>query len=101
MYRQVIELCIVKLVLLKQYNIIYNNIRQNGMCTIKIIALFLTQNNIKSGHFFSHNEIDLSSLSDLVFFLNNINCRTNKMHMRLILKHDLTFYTTQILITIY
>lgn len=50
MYRQVIELCIVKLVLLKQYNIIYNNIRQNGMCTLKIKALFLTQNNIKSRH---------------------------------------------------
>lgn len=42
MYRLDIELCIVKLVLLKQYNIIYNNIRQNGMCTLKIKALFLT-----------------------------------------------------------
>lgn len=67
MYRQVIEL--VKLVLLKQYNIIYNNIRQNGMCTLKIKALFLTQNNIKSRHFhlkYLMKSIH-SSLSDLVF----------------------------------
>lgn len=85
MYRQVIELCIVKLVLLKQYNIIYNNIRQNGMCTLKIKALFLTQNNIKSRHFFFIS-LTKSIYHHLVIwsFLNNINCRTNKMHMRLI-----------------
>lgn len=42
--RQVIELCIVKLVLLKHFHIIYNNIRQNGIVYIKNKALlFLKQ----------------------------------------------------------
>lgn len=43
MYRQVIELCFVKMVLLKQFHIIYNNIRQNGFVYTKIKAIFLTQ----------------------------------------------------------
>lgn len=49
MYRQVIELCIVKIGALKAINIIYNNIRQNGIVYIRNKSItFNTENNIKS-----------------------------------------------------